>query len=63
MEIDPEIECAIAQAVKELDQSEKVAHSLIAWVKEQSNRDISDTDKHKHLEQLHRTLDIEVVEP
>ena len=58
MAIDTEIETAIYAIAEELDQPRSVAKRLIAWLEDESNRDLPHADALEHLQNLRNAIQV-----
>lgn len=56
MAIDVEIINAIREVADEIGQPEAVARRLIAWLEDESNRDLSHADRIDHLKNLREAI-------
>ena len=59
MSLDHEVENSINKVVKELDQDEKLARKILAWLNDLSEKEISATDDMEHLKGVLRSTNIE----
>lgn len=59
MSLDPEVEGAIHEVAKDLKQDEKVANSLISWLLDISEREISTKEDYDHLDLLKSLIRLE----
>ncbi|MET0002056.1 MAG: CxC ATPase DNA modification system associated small protein [Candidatus Thiodiazotropha sp.] len=52
MPLDKEIENAIHEVASEMGQPDAIARRLIAWLEDESNREVSHVDQVDHLKNL-----------
>jgi hexokinase len=58
MALDPELVSAVEEVCKELEQPDKVAKRLVAWLKESSEKQLSAAQDGEHLDMLRKAIEI-----
>ena len=56
MAIDKEIESAVNEVTAELGQPAAVSKRLVAWLEDESNRELSHADSIEHLQNLRNAI-------
>ena len=58
MAIDKEIESAVKKVTTELAQPTAVSKRLLAWLEDESNRELSHSDSIEHLQNLRDAIEL-----